>query len=123
MQVSSPDWEHCCWVAQAPEEDRLPANAEPEVKLRHSITQLDSDVLDSWDFDVFFFTPDQLVAYVALMFMHLGLTTQDVRYLCTHLTSHSDLCIPPLPCRCRCCAKLPCILVMATLLLHIMLQK
>ncbi len=61
----------------------MPANAEPEVKLRHSITQLDSDVLDSWDFDVFFFTPDQLVAYVALMFMHLGLTTQDVR-LCEH---------------------------------------
>jgi hypothetical protein len=60
-------------------EDSLPANAEPEVKLRHSITQLDSDLLDSWDFDVFFFTPDQLIAYVALMFMHLGLTTQDVR--------------------------------------------
>ncbi|EIE22231.1 HD-domain/PDEase-like protein, partial [Coccomyxa subellipsoidea C-169] len=39
---------------------------------------LDSEVLDSWDFDVFFFTPDQLIAYVALMFMHLGLTTQDV---------------------------------------------
>ncbi|KAK9915025.1 hypothetical protein WJX75_003738 [Coccomyxa subellipsoidea] len=58
-------------------EDSLPANAEPEMKLRHSITQLDSDLLDSWDFDVFFFTPDQLIAYVALMFMHLGLTTQD----------------------------------------------
>ncbi len=59
----------------------MPANAEPEVKLRHSITQLDSDVLDSWDFDVFFFTPDQLVAYVALMFIHLGLTTQDVSFV------------------------------------------
>lgn len=56
----------------------LPPDAEPEVKLRRSITLLDSDVLDSWDFDVFFYTPEQLVAYVALMFMHLGLTSQDV---------------------------------------------
>lgn len=64
---------------QGEEGSALPADAEPEVRLRHSMTQLDADVLDSWDFDVFFFTPDQLVAYVALMFMHLGLTTQDVR--------------------------------------------
>jgi hypothetical protein len=41
--------------------------------------QCDPDMLDTWDFDVFFYTPEQLVAYVALMFMHLGLTTQDVR--------------------------------------------
>ncbi len=55
-----------------------PQDAEPEVKLRRSITVLDADVLDSWDFDVFFYTPEQLAAYVALMFMHLGLTSQDV---------------------------------------------
>lgn len=61
------------------EEDPLPADAEPEVRLRRSITACDPDVLDTWDFDVFFYTQEQLVAYVALMFVHLGLTTQDVR--------------------------------------------
>ena len=64
---------------QDDEEDPLSANAEPEVRLRRSITACDPDVLDTWDFDVFFYTQEQLVAYVALMFVHLGLTTQDVR--------------------------------------------
>lgn len=48
------------------------------MKLRLSIAQLDYDILDSWDFDVFYYMPEQLVAYVALMFMSLGLTTQEV---------------------------------------------
>jgi hypothetical protein len=59
-------------------DSQLPLNAEPEVKLRRSMTLLDADVLDTWDFDVFFYTPEQLRTYVALMFMHLGLTSQDV---------------------------------------------
>ena len=57
----------------------VPQSQEPEVKLRLSIAQLDYDILDSWDFDVFYYMPEQLVAYVALMFMSLGLTTQEVR--------------------------------------------
>ena len=57
--------------------DLLP-DQEPEVKLRRSIAQLDYEILDSWDFDVFYYMPEQLVAYVALMFMSLGLTSQDV---------------------------------------------
>ena len=48
------------------------------MKLRRSIAQLDYEILDSWDFDVFYYMPEQLVAYVALMFMSLGLTSQDV---------------------------------------------
>ena len=66
---------------QAAEEDALPPGAPPEARLRRSITLCDPDILDTWDFDVFFYTHEQLVAYVALMFMHLGLTTQDVRAL------------------------------------------
>ena len=57
--------------------------ANPEVaqalQMRQLLMGVEVEKMDSWDFDVFFFTPDQLIAYVALMFMHLGLTTQDVR--------------------------------------------
>lgn len=59
----------------------VPQRQEPEVKLRLSIAQLDYDILDSWDFDVFYYMPEQLIAYVALMFMSLGLTSQDVSNL------------------------------------------
>ena len=65
----------------------VPQRQEPEVKLRLSIAQLDYDILDSWDFDVFYYMPEQLIAYVALMFMSLGLTSQDV----------SNLASPPKP--------------------------
>ncbi len=61
------------WVGE-----QVPQSQEPEVKLRLSIAQLDYDILDSWDFDVFCYMPEQLIAYVALMFMSLGLTSQDV---------------------------------------------
>lgn len=72
-----------CQVEDAlPGSEQLPgsAAAEPEVRLRRSIAQLDYNILDSWDFDVFYYMPEQLVAYVALMFMSLGLTAQDVRF-------------------------------------------
>ena len=62
----------------------VPQSQEPEVKLRLSIAQLDYDILDSWDFDVFYYMPEQLIAYVALMFMSLGLTSQDVSNLAPH---------------------------------------
>ena len=57
--------------------DLLP-DQEPEVKLRRSIAQVDYEIRDSRDFDAFDYMREQLVAYVALMFMSLGLTSQDV---------------------------------------------
>ena len=60
--------------------------------MRRSITACDPDVLDTWDFDVFFYTQEQLVAYVALMFVHLGLTTQDVRPRRLHPDSVTARC-------------------------------
>lgn len=68
------------------------------MKLRLSIAQLDYDILDSWDFDVFYYMPEQLIAYVALMFISLGLTTQDVRIEASCLVGSSvhasPLCLP-----------------------------
>ncbi|KAK9829381.1 hypothetical protein WJX72_005491 [[Myrmecia] bisecta] len=48
------------------------------MRIRRLIHEVDGGILDSWDFDVFFFTPEQLVAHVCVMFMRLGLTATDV---------------------------------------------
>ena len=44
---------------------------------RRSLADVDAEALDAWDFDVFFHTPDELVASVVVMFMRLGLTTHE----------------------------------------------
>ena len=48
------------------------------MQIRSDIASIDPDSLDTWDFDVFFFTQEQLVAHVCLMFMRLGLTAYQV---------------------------------------------
>ena len=54
-----------------------PAAAEA-VSLREQILAVDHDLLESWDFDVFFYTREQLIAHVCAMFMRLGLTQHQV---------------------------------------------
>lgn len=42
-----------------------------------AMAAVDSEALDSWDWDVFQFTHDQLVPHVLVMFMRLGLTQHE----------------------------------------------
>ena len=58
-----------------------PAVAEA-LSLRRQILAANWDLLDSWEFDVWFFTGEQLIAHLCLMFMHAGLTQTQVRCGC-----------------------------------------
>ncbi|KAK9831398.1 hypothetical protein WJX81_001157 [Elliptochloris bilobata] len=51
--------------------------ASPQVARRLAAAEVDSAVLDSWDWDVFQYTPEQLVPHVLVMFMRLGLTQHE----------------------------------------------
>ena len=43
------------------------------LQIRTTIAALDASKLDSWEFDVFNYTEEQLIAYVCRMFMNHGL--------------------------------------------------
>ena len=43
------------------------------LQIRTTIAALDASEVDSWDFDVFNYTEEQLIAYVCRMFMNTGL--------------------------------------------------
>ena len=47
--------------------------------LREQVLAVDVDLLESWDFDVFFYTRDQLIAHLCVMAMRLGFTQLEVR--------------------------------------------
>lgn len=50
----------------------------PTVARRMAVAEVDSAALDSWDWDVFRHTHEQLVPHVVIMFMRLGLTQHEV---------------------------------------------
>ena len=50
----------------------------PTVARRMAVAEVDSASLDSWDWDVFRHTHEQLVPHVVIMFMRLGLTQHEV---------------------------------------------
>ena len=52
--------------------------------LREQMLAVDVDLLESWDFDVFFYTRQQLVAHLCMMAVRLGLTQAQVN-LCLAL--------------------------------------
>ena len=66
--------------------------ASPTVARRMAVAEVDSAALDSWDWDVFRHTHEQLVPHVVIMFMRLGLTQHEVsadadrntQCVCTH---------------------------------------
>ena len=47
--------------------------------LREQVLAVDVDMLESWDFDVFFYTREQLIAHLCVMAMRLGFTQLEVR--------------------------------------------
>jgi len=51
--------------------------ASPAIARRLAAAAVDSEALDSWDWDVFQFTHDQLVPHVLVMFIRLGLTQHE----------------------------------------------
>lgn len=62
---------------------------------RQHIKAVDVTTLESWNYDVFFYTQEELIAHTCVMFMQLGLTISEVP--------------PRLPSRCVCVCERVCV--------------
>lgn len=49
---------------------------EQSIRRRLLLKEVDPSIMMSWDFDVFYYTHEQLIAHVCVMFIRLGLTDQ-----------------------------------------------